>query len=73
MIKVRLSKIGSKKNKFYRIVALDEQRKRSGKAMDVIGYWHPGTSTIKIDKSKLKLWTEKGAVISSAVKKLAEK
>lgn len=70
MIKIRLSKQGSKANKFYRIVAVDEKRKRSGKALDTIGFWHPSKSVLQIDNKKVDKWVEKGAIKSLAVKKL---
>ena len=72
MIKIRLSTQGSKDNKFYRIVAIDEQRKLTGKAVDLLGYWQPSTSKVTLDKTKLNNWVKKGAVVSSAVKKLAK-
>lgn len=70
MIKIRLSKQGSKDNKFYRIVAIDEKRKLSGKAIDLLGYWQPSTNTKTLDKDKLNSWVAKGAVVTPAVKKL---
>ena len=72
MIKIRLSKQGSKANTFYRIVAVEEKRKRSGIAVDTLGFWHPSTSSKEIDQVKLKSWVAKGAVTSAAVKKLSE-
>ena len=71
MVKIRLAKQGSKGNIFYRIVAVDEKRKLTAIALDVLGYWHPATSKKVIDKEKLKMWLQKGAVVSPAVKKLA--
>lgn len=70
MVKIRLSRQGKKNKPFYRIVAIDEQKKRSGEALEIIGYWNPVTSDFKIDKNKLKIWVEKGAQITPAVKKL---
>lgn len=70
MIKIRLSREGSRNNPFYRVVAVDEQRKRSGKSLDVIGYWHPAKNDKKIDKKKLNEWIDKGAMVTKAVEKL---
>jgi len=50
MVKVRLSKQGSKKNTFYRIVAMEEGRARGGKTLDTLGYWYPKKKSINIDK-----------------------
>ena len=54
MIKIRLARGGVKKKPFYRIVAIEESRKRGGKPLDVIGYWNPQKSDLKINKDKLK-------------------
>jgi small subunit ribosomal protein S16 len=73
MIKIRLSRGGVKKKPFYRIVAIEESRKRGGKPLDIIGYWNPQKSDLKINKDKLKAWIEKGAKKTTAVDKLLEK
>lgn len=70
MVKIRLARGGAKNAPFYRIVAIDERRKRGGEPLEIIGYWHPAKDDIKIDKEKIRKWTSKGAVITNAVKKL---
>jgi len=70
MIKIRLARGGAKNSPLYRIVAIDEKRKRSGKALDIIGFWHPLKNTIKIDKKKVEMWVSKGAKVTKAVEKL---
>ncbi len=73
MIKIRLSRLGSKGKIFYRIVAIDEKRKRSGEFLDIIGYWHPLRNEKTLSMDKVKLWTDKGAIITKAVEKLLVK
>ena len=70
MIRIRLARGGSKNDPFYRIVAIDARRKREGKALDILGFWHPAKDVKKVDKKKLQLWLKKGAQVSKAVKKL---
>jgi len=70
MVKIRLARGGAKNAPFYRIVAIDERRKRGGKPLEIVGYWHPAKDDIKIDREKVKKWTSKGAIITNAVKKL---
>ena len=70
MIKIRLSRQGAKNAPFYRIVAVEEYKKRSARAIDKIGTWDPRKDTKSIDKEKLKMWVSKGAVVTPAVKKL---
>ncbi len=70
MIKIRLARGGVKNNPFYRIVAIDERRKRGGKPLDILGFWHPAKGTKKIDKKKINAWVGKGAQLTKAVKEL---
>lgn len=69
MLKIRLTRIGAKKRPFYRIVAVDERKKRSGAYIDLLGTYNPLTEPkdIKIDQKKLDDWKKKGAVLSNGV------
>jgi len=51
-------------------VAINSQRKREGKSIAVLGYWHPQKNKIKIDKELIDDFVKKGAQVSEAVKKL---
>ena len=70
MVKVRLVRLGKKKDPFYRIVAIDHKRKNSGKALEVLGHWHPKSDLKQVEKKKIQAWVDKGAQLSDAVKKL---
>lgn len=70
MVKIRLSRLGKRNDPFYRIVAIDSQKKREGAFLEVLGYWHPREDKKKIDKKALDKWVENGAQVSAAVKKL---
>ena len=71
-VKLRLTRIGSKKNPIYRIVAADDRSPRDGKFLDIVGRYNPQTdpSTIEIDETKAKDWLSKGAQPTDAVKRL---
>jgi small subunit ribosomal protein S16 len=71
-VKLRLARVGSKKNPIYRIVAADERAPRDGKFLDIVGRYNPQTdpSTIEIDETKAKDWLSKGAQPTDAVKRL---
>ncbi len=58
--------IGTKHRPFYRIVAVDERKKRTGGYLDLIGTYNPLTEPkdIRINQEKLEEWTKKGAVMS---------
>lgn len=71
MVIIRLARAGKKNDPFYRIVAIDSQKKRSGKALDILGFWNPRENKSKLDKKMLAEWVKKGAQVSPAVKKLA--
>jgi small subunit ribosomal protein S16 len=73
MIKIRLSRGGAKGSPFYRIVAIDESKKRGGKAKDVLGIWYPRKGLTEFSKEKLEGWVSKGAQITKAVRDLIEK
>ena len=71
-VKLRLTRIGSKKNPVYRIVAADSRAPRDGKFIEIVGRYNPQTdpSTIELDEEKIKGWISKGAQPSSTVQKL---
>ena len=73
MIKVRLSRGGVKGSPFYRIVAIDESKKREGKVNDVLGIWYPKKGLKEFSKEKLNEWVKKGAQVTKAVRDLVEK
>jgi small subunit ribosomal protein S16 len=72
MVKIRLTRSGVRNNPFYRVVALDERKKKSAIPLEILGYYHPQTKKISLKKENIKKWVEKGAQISPAVKKLME-
>jgi small subunit ribosomal protein S16 len=71
-VKLRLTRVGSKKNPVYRIVAADSRSPRDGKFIEIVGRYNPQTdpSTIEFDEAKVKDWLSKGAQPSSAVQSL---
>jgi small subunit ribosomal protein S16 len=71
-VKLRLARVGSKKNPIYRIVAADERSPRDGKFLEIVGRYNPQThpSTIEIDETKAKHWLSNGAQPTDAVKRL---
>jgi small subunit ribosomal protein S16 len=70
MIKIRLARGGARNAPFYRIVAVDERKKRDGAPLAIIGFWEPKKDIKSIDKKKLDDWVQKGAVTTKAVEKL---
>lgn len=71
-VKIRLTRIGSKKQPFYRIVVADSRSPRDGKFIEKIGTYDPNTdpSTVVIDRDRASEWIKKGAIPSNTVGKL---
>ena len=71
-VKLRLTRVGSKKNPIYRVVAADARAPRDGKFLDIVGRYNPQTdpSTIDIDETKARDWLAKGAQPTEAVARL---
>lgn len=65
-VKIRLMRIGSRKRPFYRVVAVDERKKRTGGYLDLLGTYNPLSEPkeIKLDQKKIDEWVKKGAVYS---------
>jgi small subunit ribosomal protein S16 len=71
-VKLRLTRVGSKKNPIYRVVAADSRSPRDGKFLEIVGRYNPQTdpSTIDLDDEKIKSWLGKGAQPTEAVARL---
>ena len=71
-VKLRLTRVGSKKNPVYRIVAADSRSPRDGKFLEIVGRYNPQTepSTIELDEEKVREWLSKGAQPSETVARL---
>jgi small subunit ribosomal protein S16 len=71
-VKLRLTRVGSKKNPVYRIVAADSRSPRDGKFLEIVGRYNPQTdpSTIELEEERIKDWLSKGAQPSGTVARL---
>ncbi len=72
MVKIRLKRLGMKKNPFYRIIVADERAPRDGKFIAQIGTYDPTRepSVVKIDEEAAKQWLAKGAQPTETVARL---
>ena len=75
MVKIRLMRMGSKKNPFYRIVAANSRAPRDGKFLDILGYYDPQTKphTLNVEIEKVKNWIQRGAKPTERVERLLSK
>jgi len=71
-VRVRLTRVGSKKNPIWRVVVADQRSPRDGRFIETIGHYNPQTdpSTIRIDAERLDHWLARGAQASNTVKQL---
>ena len=71
-VKIRLKRMGAKKNPFYRIVVADSRSPRNGRFIEEIGYYNPLTEpkTVKIDDEKATKWLQNGAKPTDTVDRL---
>jgi small subunit ribosomal protein S16 len=71
-VRMRLTRVGSKKNPIYRVVVADQRSPRDGRFIEIVGRYNPQSepSLIELDEAKVKDWLGKGAQPSDAVAKL---
>ena len=72
MVKIRLRRMGAKKNPFYRIVVADARSPRDGRCIEEIGTYNPLTqpATITVDSEKAQTWIKNGAQPTDTVRGL---
>ena len=73
MVRLRLKRMGSKFNAFYRIVAADARAPRDGKFIEEIGTYNPHTKEVRLNEEIKAKWLGEGAVPSDTVKNLFTK
>ena len=71
-VRMRLTRVGSKKNPIYRVVVADGRSPRDGRFIEIVGRYNPQTepSTIDLDEERVREWLGKGAQPSDAVARL---
>ena len=73
MVKIRLRRMGAKKNPYYRIA--DSRSPRDGRCIEEIGTYNPLTdpATVTVDAEKAQAWIKNGAQPTDTVKALLKK
>ncbi|MCJ2166150.1 MULTISPECIES: 30S ribosomal protein S16 [unclassified Pseudodesulfovibrio] len=74
-MKIRLTRMGSKKRPFYRVVALDSTVRRDGRPVEYLGHYNPMVepNEVVLDVEKIEKWLAKGAEPSNTVRSLLKK
>ncbi len=72
MVKIRLKRLGYKKNPVYRIVVLNSTTKRQASPIQQLGFYNPKTKEMKLDKQAALEWISKGAQPTETAKFLID-
>lgn len=72
-VAIRLSRQGSKKRPFYRIVAAEKRNPRDGRFIELLGIYDPRSKDVRIDQERFKHWVDNGAKPSPTVASLARR
>lgn len=75
MVKIRLSRLGTKGRPFYRIVAIDERDKREGRPLEYLGTYDPKfkPAAVELKLDRVQAWVAKGAQLSATVNSIVER
>jgi small subunit ribosomal protein S16 len=71
-VRLRLTRVGGRKNPIWRIVVADQRSKRDGRVIETVGHYNAQTqpSTIVVDEERVRSWLARGAQPSQTVRKL---
>jgi small subunit ribosomal protein S16 len=74
MVVIRLARFGAKKKPFYRVVAIEKERARNGRSLEVLGHYNPLSrpAAVVLKHDRLEYWTSHGAQMSDTVKRLVQ-
>ena len=73
MVKIRLKRMGSKKNPVYRIVVINSSSRREGAPIQELGNYNPKTKELNLNKADALAWIKKGAQPTETVAYLINK
>jgi small subunit ribosomal protein S16 len=75
LVTMRLSRIGSKKRPYYRIVVIDKRRAQNGRFLEVVGQYNPIANPVQleINAERAQYWLSKGAEPSETVRSILRK
>lgn len=71
-VRLRLTRVGGRKDPVWRVVVADQRSKRDGRVIETVGHYNPQTnpSTIALDEQRVRDWLARGAQPSQTVRKL---
>ena len=71
-VRLRLTRIGGRKDPVWRVVVADQRSPRDGRVIEIVGHYNAQTnpSTVKIDEDRVRSWLSRGAQPTPQVRKL---
>ena len=71
-VRLRLTRIGGKKDPVWRVVVADQRSPRDGRVIEIVGQYNAQTnpSTIKVDEERIREWLSRGAQPTASVRKI---
>ncbi len=74
MVKIRLTQTGTKNRKTYRLIAIEEGKRRDGRAIEILGFYNPLVKPpqISIKQDRVKYWLSVGAQLTPTAAKLVK-
>jgi len=72
MVRIRLRRVGAKRQPSYRIVVTDQRSPRDGRFIEQIGHFNPRTDpeTVVVDEERARFWLQRGAQTSDPVTRI---
>jgi small subunit ribosomal protein S16 len=74
-VKIRLARHGAKKRPFYRIVVADQESRRDGRFIEIVGTYNPlrDPADVSLNKDRISYWLEKGAEPTNTVRNIIKR
>lgn len=74
-VRIRLTRRGTRKRPFYRLVAADSEAPRDGRFLEILGYYDPmkDPALVEVRKEKVDYWLKKGARVSGSARAILKK
>jgi small subunit ribosomal protein S16 len=71
-VRMRLTRIGGRKDPVWRVVVADQRAKRDGRILEIVGHYNAQTnpSTITLDEERVREWLSRGAQPTDSVRKI---
>ncbi len=75
MLMIRLARVGARKQPYYRVVVIEKERARDGRALEVVGTYNPRTNppSVELKRERISHWVSKGAQLSDTVRSLVSR